>query len=83
MVSTEFDFVEPDSKKQYRKEKIVITPADITTVTEQITDTWKKIQAKEFYTGCGKADCHWCNFVKDNNMAIAMHELKTEETEEI
>lgn len=83
VVSTEFDFVEPDSKKQYRKEKIVITPADITTVTEQITDTWKKIQAKEFYTGCGKADCHWCNFVKDNNMAIAMHELKTEETEEI
>ncbi len=83
VVSTEFDFVEPDSKKQYRKEKIVITPADITTVTQQLTEAWQKIQAKDFYTGCGKADCHWCNFVKDNNMAIALHELKTEEAEEI
>ncbi len=83
VVSTEFDFVEPDNKKQFRKEKIVITPADLTTVTQQLTDVWEKIQQRDFYTGCGKADCHWCNFVKDNHMAIAMHELKTEETEEI
>ena len=37
VVSTEFDFIEPDKKKNYRKEKVVITPADITTVTQQIT----------------------------------------------
>jgi len=79
-VSTEFDFIEPDKKKIYHKEKVVITPADITTVTQQITDTWQKIQRREFYTGCGKPDCHWCNFVKTNNMAVALHELE-EETE--
>ena len=83
VVSTEFDFIEPDNKKQFRKEKIVISPADITTVTQQLSDVWEKIQRRDFYTGCGKADCHWCNFVKDNHMAIAMHDLKTEETEEI
>ena len=33
VVSTEFDFIEPDKKKNYRKEKVVIGPADITTVT--------------------------------------------------
>ena len=78
VVSTEFDFIEPDKKKNYRKEKVVITPADITTVTEQITSTWEKIQNREFYIGCGKEDCHWCNFVKTNKLAIALHGLEYE-----
>ena len=81
VVSTEFDFIEPDKKKNYRKEKVVINPADITTVTQQITSTWEKIQNREFYTGCGKEDCHWCEFVKTNNLAIALHDLDDEETE--
>lgn len=75
VVSTEFDFIEPDKKKQYRKEKIVIKEEDITTVTQQIKMVWKKIQDRELYTGCGKKECNWCNFVKDNKMAIALHEL--------
>lgn len=82
VISTEFDFVEPDKKKQYRKEKLVIAPQDITTVTQQIKTVWTRIQDRDFYTGCGKEDCHWCNFVKTNNLAIALHELKEEEEPE-
>ncbi len=81
VISTEFDFVEPDKKKEYRKEKIVITPADIETVKQQIKAVWDKIQAREFYIGCGKQDCHWCNFVKDNKLAVALHDLVEEEEE--
>ena len=81
VISTEFDFIEPDKKKAFRKEKVIITPPDITTVTQQIVTVWQKIQNREFYIGCGKEDCHWCNFVKTNKMAIALHEL-TEEPEE-
>ncbi len=73
-ISTEFDFIEPDKKKNYQKIKLVISPADIETVSQQITDTWQKIQDQQFYKGCGKEDCHWCNFVKTNNLAIALHE---------
>jgi DNA helicase-2/ATP-dependent DNA helicase PcrA len=80
VISTEFDFIEPDKKKKYRREKIIITPADITTVTEQIKLVWQKIQDHDFYTGCGKADCHWCNFVKTNNLAIELHEVGEEES---
>ncbi|WEK37176.1 MAG: ATP-dependent DNA helicase [Candidatus Pseudobacter hemicellulosilyticus] len=79
VVSTEFDFIEPDKKKQYRKEKVVISPQDITTVTQQIKMVWEKVQARDFYTGCGKETCHWCNFVKTNNLAVALHELQEEE----
>lgn len=82
VVSTEFDFVEPDKKKNYRKEKVVISPADITTVTQQISETWQKIQNREFYTGCGKEDCHWCNFVKTNNLAVALHTMEEEPAED-
>jgi len=81
VVSTEFDFVEPDKRKEYQKVKILIRPEDTTTVTQQITDTWQKIQARQFYTGCGKPDCHWCDFVKTNNLAIALHEIREEEEE--
>ncbi|HSN61140.1 MAG TPA: PD-(D/E)XK nuclease family protein, partial [Ferruginibacter sp.] len=79
VISTEFDFIEPDKKKAYRKEKIIITPSDTETVKHQITEVWEKIQNKDFYTGCGKEDCHWCNFVKDNKLAVALHDLEEEE----
>ncbi len=75
VISTEFDFVEPDKKKEYRKIKIVINPPDIETVKQQITEVWQKIQNRDFYTGCGKEACHWCNFVKDNKLAVALHDL--------
>lgn len=81
-VSSEFDFIEPDKKKNYRKEKLMIEAQDITTVTQQIKTVWEKIQTHDFYTGCGKPDCHWCNFVKTNNMAVALHEVKGEVEEE-
>ncbi|HEU4472037.1 MAG TPA: ATP-dependent DNA helicase [Flavisolibacter sp.] len=79
--AVEFDFIEPDKKKQYRKERISISSIDIELVKDQIREAWLKIQRKEFYTGCGKEDCHWCGFVKTNKLHIALHELKEEEEE--
>ncbi|MCB0714458.1 MAG: ATP-dependent helicase [Chitinophagaceae bacterium] len=77
-VSTTFDFVEP-VKDEYKIEKIEITPADITTVTQQITHTWEKIQQLDFSVGCGKPDCQYCQFVKSNNLAVELHPPETEE----
>jgi DNA helicase II / ATP-dependent DNA helicase PcrA len=78
VASSEFDFIEPDKEKKYRKEKIIITPADITTVTEQIKTVWEKIQVHDFYTGCGKENCHWCNFVKDYGIYTGLTEVPDE-----
>ena len=78
LISSEFDFIEPDKKKIYKKEKVFITPKDIDTVCEQIKTVWNKIQDHDFYTGCGKEDCHWCNFVKTNNLALTLHEMEEE-----
>ena len=79
VISTEFDFIEPDKKKEYKREKVIITPEDITTVKHQIKISWEKIQQHDFYTGCGKEECHWCNFVKTNNLAIDWYEEESDE----
>ena len=79
VMSTEFDFVEPDKTKGYQKRKIFIEAEDIETVKQQLTMVWEKIQAHDFYTGCGKEDCHWCNFVKNNKIQIALHDILEEE----
>lgn len=83
VISTEFDFIEPDGKKQYQKRKIVISPDDIAFVTKQITSTWAKIQQREFYTGCGSPDCTYCNFVKTNNLQVALHQVEDNEPVEM
>ncbi len=80
VVSSEFDFIEPDNKKKYQKRKLFITPEDVTTVTQQLTDVWHKIQQHEFYVGCGSRDCHYCNFVKTNELYTDLHEIEEEET---
>jgi DNA helicase-2/ATP-dependent DNA helicase PcrA len=79
ITGVEFDFIEPDKKKQYRKERVSISSIDIDLVKEQIKAVWNKIQRRDFYTGCGKEECHWCGFVKTNKLAVALHELKEEE----
>lgn len=74
VVSTEFDFVEPDKDKKYRKIRIDVHPEDTALVMEQIKDSWAKIQNHEFYTGCGQADCYWCNFTKENHIEAVPEE---------
>jgi DNA helicase-2/ATP-dependent DNA helicase PcrA len=79
VLSTEFDFVEPDNKKRYQKRKLFIAAGETTTVIQQITDSWTKIQNHDFYTGCGKSDCHYCNFIKTNELYTDLHEVEEEE----
>ena len=81
VISCEFDFIEPDKKKKYQKKKLFITPEDVATVTQQIAETWKKIQDHDFYTGCGKKDCHYCNFIKTNELYKDLHEVEEEQEE--
>ena len=79
ITGVEFDFVEPDKKKLYRKQTVSISSIDVDLVKSQIKDVYLKIQRKDFYTGCGKEDCHWCGFVKTNKLAVALHEIIDQE----
>ncbi len=80
-VSSEFDFIEPDKKKVYHKQKIEVKAEDITTVSHQLNEVWQKIQKRDFYIGCGKPECRWCSFVKTHELAIDLHEQASEDDE--
>lgn len=79
--SIEFLFIEPNDKQEFDVKKIHVTSEHEETVEKQITETWDKIQAHDFYKGCGKPDCYWCNFVKDHKFYTAMHEVEQEQEE--
>lgn len=72
MRSSEFDFVEPEvttgknnaSNYYFHKERVNITPEDVSVVTNQIVGVYRNILNKEFSKGCGEETCVWCNFTK-------------------
>ncbi len=61
-----FDFLEPDDKGNFQSYKVVVSPQDELIVRGQIKEVYKNILDLKFDTGCGKEDCTWCNFVKEN-----------------
>ena len=65
MDSGTFDFVFKSKKdNQYLKHKIVISSEDVTLVRQLISEVYGKIKNHQFYEGCNKSDCRWCNFPK-------------------
>ncbi len=81
VIKTIFQFVEPDDEGNYHSIDILATEDDLSTVRNQISDTWHKIQQHDFYTGCGDEKCQWCNFVKGNSQYIDLKEI-IEDTDE-
>ncbi|MFN7115580.1 MAG: ATP-dependent helicase [Saprospiraceae bacterium] len=59
-------WVDPNNKGQFVNSAIEIKPQDVEFVRKLVKETYVKIQNHEFYEGCGKSDCKWCNFVRHN-----------------
>ncbi|HLF45570.1 MAG TPA: ATP-dependent DNA helicase, partial [Chitinophagaceae bacterium] len=74
VLHTQFDFVEPNSKDEFDIERLDISTEETELVKQQIINTWEQIQQHNFYTGCGKPECDWCNFVKDNKLYLRLEE---------
>ena len=61
MVSGEIDFVQPDEKGKYHKEKFVITDEDLKELKETIRKTAKEILHLDFWDKkCDKKECEYC-----------------------
>jgi len=73
---TQFDFVEPVNDDKFIVHKVTINPEDEEQVKQQIKEVWEKIQQHDFYTGCGKPGCEWCNFARDNKIYLSLTEVE-------
>lgn len=66
MDSGEIDFIEPDKKGQYKKERFEITPDDEEILLQEIQAVSKEIYTLEFLNKkCEKKDCEYCG-LRDN-----------------
>ena len=65
------DFIDKDEKtNDFPQWKVAIEKEHIDIVIAQIRDSYDKIMKHQFNTGCGKPDCYWCNFVKENHLTV-------------
>ncbi len=61
MVSAEIDFLEPDEKGRYRKEKFIISDDEVSELKQTIQKTALEILDFSFWDKtCGEKDCEWC-----------------------
>jgi DNA helicase-2/ATP-dependent DNA helicase PcrA len=71
--SASFEFVEPEEKnneKIIQIKKVQFSTEEINLAKAQIRETMHSIRNFEFDKGCGKKECQWCNFVKQNYESI-------------
>jgi len=60
-----FDYIEPSKKTgEYMQKVVPVFEHDEAIVRAQIKDAYGRIMNHDFDEGCGKPDCHWCNFAK-------------------
>ena len=61
MVSGDIDFVEPDEKGRYKKERLVIAPEEVSALEKQIKEVSAEILSAAFWgKRCGEKDCEFC-----------------------
>jgi len=52
------------------REEFELSEEDAQTVRGQVRAVWKKLQAADFATGCGKENCPWCSLVRETGMGV-------------
>lgn len=60
-----FDYIQKGTKtNEYKQIHVPVFEQDESTVLRQLKDSYTRIMNHEFDKGCGKPDCHWCNFAR-------------------
>ena len=75
--SGEITYLEPDAKGIFKTKNVEITSKDVEILRGLMVTSWGKIQNQEF-TGCGKKDCVWCRFIKNNQTVDSFANIETE-----
>jgi DNA helicase II / ATP-dependent DNA helicase PcrA len=79
--SGEISYLEPDTKGIFKTKVLDIEPQDAQILRGVIVETWGKIQDNQF-DGCGKKDCVWCNFVRNNQTVDSFRNIAVEDLDE-
>ncbi len=75
-------WLDPDPKGQFINALVKFSTQDTNFLRALIRETYQKIKNHEFYEGCGKPDCQWCNFVKHREPADSFAAAEVEELDD-
>ena len=75
VVSSEFDFIEPNNKERISQVKIPVSQEDIEFVSEQITNTWQKSRTASFTPGAANSIAIGAILLK-NKLAVVLEEIE-------
>ena len=64
LVAGTISYLDPDRQGRYPERSLTYEPLDTQRLKAMLKNTYERIQAQDFYTGCGKPDCLWCQFVR-------------------
>lgn len=71
-------WLEPDGKGRFTDLTVELRPTDVQMLRALIRETYDRILQHEFYEGCGKPNCQWCNFVRYNTTVDSFADAATE-----
>ncbi|HKK75445.1 MAG TPA: ATP-dependent DNA helicase [Saprospiraceae bacterium] len=75
-------YLDPDRQDQLLRQEIEFDLKDTTALREMVKDTYARIRDHDFYQGCGEDNCHWCNFVRDQQLGQAIYPTDIEELDD-
>ena len=59
-------FVEADKYGEFTDKSFLISSGEYEVVSEQLVDAYRKMKNHEFDVDCGRSECTWCNFIKND-----------------
>jgi DNA helicase-2/ATP-dependent DNA helicase PcrA len=75
-------YLEPDTRGQFKDRMIEISAKDVSMVRKMIRKAYERIQAHDFYTGCGEPACSWCELVQNHVMRNSFADPEIEELDD-
>ena len=80
--SAAISYMEPDNKGVFKEFEMTYKPEYVEQVKDLIRDSWKRIQAHDFYEGCNEKWCVWCKFAKERSLVDSMGDRELEELDD-
>ncbi|MEM6379468.1 MAG: PD-(D/E)XK nuclease family protein, partial [Bacteroidota bacterium] len=80
--SASIAYLDPGSQGIIQEETLTFTQEDTQQVKRMIQETHQAILRHDFYQGCNEPTCHWCNFVKNQQLGRRRKQTELEELDD-
>ncbi len=80
--SAEIAYLDPGPDGQPQQEIINFKVEDTQQVKQMLQNAYQSILEHDFYKGCNEPSCHWCNFVKNQQLGRRMEQTELEELDD-